>query len=197
MLRGILWVGWHDSHDNSPFVLQVNDRYSLYAPRPRYMALVVLPRPQCCIHTAFDCARVLHQLIILSGDVELNPGPSIRASETQTSDDIMTVLSEIHSGQSSLLKKMKSVQRKLFQSDSAIKEIEEDCASLVVIKKQVDDIRTLADQNAKDITSTKTRLDDSEDHARCSNLVFFQLADRQRETWAESESLIINYAVRN
>lgn len=89
------------------------------------------------------------------------------------------------------------MQRKLSQSDTAIKQIKdhlvkiEDCASLVVIKKEVDDIRTLADQNAKDIAFIKTRLDDSEDRARCSNLVFFGLTDCERETWAESESLIV------
>ncbi|XP_072145327.1 uncharacterized protein [Dermacentor andersoni] len=169
--------------------MQVNYQYSLYARRTRYMALVVLPSPQCCIDIVFDCARVLHQLLILSRDVELNPGPSTRASETQTSSDIMTALTEIQSGEASLLKEMKSMQRKLSQSDSAIKEfkdhlvkIQEDCAPLVVIKEQVHDIRTLI----------KARLDDSEDRARRSNLVFFGLTDRERETWAESESLIID-----
>ncbi|KAH8029420.1 hypothetical protein HPB51_000333 [Rhipicephalus microplus] len=87
------------------------------------------------------------QILALSGDIELNPGPNTSSGETQASSDLLLVPKELQSGQASMRQELKSIQQKLSQSDSAIREvnkrlteIESDCESIMATKEQIEDI---------------------------------------------------------
>nr|XP_037273875.1 uncharacterized protein LOC119166656 [Rhipicephalus microplus] len=181
-----------------PF-MQVSCSYSLFTRRTRYMALVVLPSPRCCIAMICECTHVILNLLLLAGDIEENPGPTQSAS-SQPSDDIMSVLNAIQSGQATLLDEMKSIHLKLSENDKALDdikkrlgEIEGVCSSIALVKEQIHEVQGMAEQSTKMFASLATRLDDSEDRARRSNLVFFGLKDNEHETWEQSEKLIIDF----
>lgn len=171
---------------------QVNNRFALLAPRTRYRALLVLPSPCCCVTIVCDCCRVISELLLLlSGDIELNPGPNTRAAPAEDSSEIVKLLQQLQSGQASLLAEVKSIQAKLSETDlmfTEIKErlskIEDDCSSLKSVKSEVQTVRTLAEGNASEIAKLVSRMDDSDDRARRSNLLFFGVTDSFNETWA-------------
>ena len=91
------------------------------------------------------------------------------------------------------------VQRtKLSQSDEAfddirkrLAKIEDDVSSVTALKIKINDVATVVDKNTKAIADISSRLNDSEDRARRSNLVFFGIADCECETWQQSEEKII------
>ncbi|KAH9368948.1 hypothetical protein HPB48_001016 [Haemaphysalis longicornis] len=184
---------------------QVNNRFALLAPRTRYRALLVLPSPCCCVAIVCDCCRVISELLLLlSGDIELNPGPNTRAATAEDSSEIVKLLQQLQSGQASLLAEVKSIQAKLSETDLMFTEIKErlskiegDCSSLKSVKSEVQTVRTLAEGNASEIAKLVSRMDDSDDRARRSNLLFFGVTDSFNETWAQSESSVINVCSTN
>ncbi|XP_042144097.1 uncharacterized protein LOC121834465 [Ixodes scapularis] len=156
-----------------------------------------------CIIIVHDCACVILKLLLLSGDVEVNPGPHTRSADMNTTEnfsDIMSALKDIKSGQMSLLEEMKSIRSQLSEHDRTFNDIkkrltniEVDCSSIVTIKSQVESVQTLAKDSATQIAHLTARFDDSEDRARRTNLIFFGHTDNQRETWDQSEILIIEH----
>ncbi|KAH8037278.1 hypothetical protein HPB51_009824 [Rhipicephalus microplus] len=174
-----------------PFLVQVNNRYSLYASRTRYMAFIVLPSPTCCARIAYECASVVLELLLLAGDIEENPGPPTRSSPSEATSDILQALRDLQTGQAGLLTELKSLRTKLAQNDETLSTITErlgkieiDCASLLFLMNDIKKVQAFATQNSCEIASLTTRVDDSEDRARRSNLVFFGRKDSAKETWA-------------
>lgn len=141
---------------------------------------------------------------MLSGDIELNPGPNTRAAAAEDSSEIVKLLQQLQSGQASLLAEVKSIKDKLSETDimfTEIKErlskIEDDCSSLKSVKSEIQTVQNLAEGNASNIARLMSRIDDSDDRARRSNLLFFGVADNTNETWAQSESSVINLCSTN
>ncbi|KAH7971419.1 hypothetical protein HPB49_023667 [Dermacentor silvarum] len=152
----------------------------MYARRSRYSVLLVLPSPGYCITIVRDCTSIVQQLLALSGDVESNPGPSTRSNSTQASCDIIAALEEIRSGQASLLNEMKSIRAKISKNEKLfddikmrLTKIEDDVSSITALKAEVSCVKTVVDKNTKAISDISSGLNDSEDRARRSNLMFF------------------------
>lgn len=182
--------------------MQVKNSCSLFSKRTKYAALLVLPSPSCCLAIVSSCAHSVRALLLLCGDIEENPGPTTRAS--QTTNDVMSVLSEIQSGQASILNEMKSIRATLLQHEKKYEEItkrlckiENDCSVLATVNEKVDDLQKLTEQNCGDITSLVVRMDGSEDRQRRSNLVFYGFQDASDETWAQSEKRVIDLCLSN
>lgn len=178
--------------------MQVKNCSSLFAKRTSYAALLVLPSPGCVVDIAYCCSAVTLKLLLLCGDVEENPGPTTRSSSTEDPCDIQSTLDAIRSSQETILNEMKSIRTALSQHEktfdniiSRLTKIENDCSTLASLKTQVDDIQTLAAHNANVIDTLTDRFDSSEDRARRSNLLFFGFDDDEKETWSQSEQLVL------
>ncbi|XP_075543269.1 uncharacterized protein LOC142577695 [Dermacentor variabilis] len=151
--------------------------------------------------------KTRHPLALISG---LGSTPTMRFTDAgrlfalQASCDIMAALEEINSGQASLLSEMKSIRNKLSQNDKIfddfkrrLTKIEGDVSAITALKTEVNCIKTVVDTNTKAISDISSRLNDSEDRARRSNLVFFGVSDTERETWQESEKKIVELCASN
>ncbi|XP_049268671.1 uncharacterized protein LOC119383916 [Rhipicephalus sanguineus] len=185
--------------------VQVKNTLSLFAPRTRHLGLVVLPCPGRCLAIVHDCVRVILQLLLLAGDVEENPGPAnTRSADTQHNDEILSALQQIQSSQASLLTEIKSIHATLAQNEDTFSEIRErlskiesDCSSIKQLNTDIGSLRTTTEQITNRIVNLETRIDDSEDRSRRNNLVFFGIMDAERETWAQSERLVIDVCQTN
>lgn len=163
----------------------------------------MLPSPRQCYAIVIDCGSVLSLLLLLAGDVEENPGPTGTRATASASDehcDLALALSELKSGQSTLLNEMRALKTKLSKNDQILdtiqqrlSKIEQDCGSFVAIKTQVKGLETLAESQANQIAALTSRVDEAEDRARRQNLIFYGLADADGETWAQSEKKVIDH----
>ncbi|XP_049274313.1 uncharacterized protein LOC125759499 [Rhipicephalus sanguineus] len=153
---------------------------------------------------AYECASVVLKLLLLAGDIEENPGPPTRLSAPEATSDILQALRDLQTGQAALLTEMKCLRTKLAQNDETLGTITErlgkieiDCASLLSLKNDIKEVQAIATQNSREIASLTARVDDSEDRARRSNLLFFGLKDSANETWAQSEQSAIDVCSEN
>ncbi|KAM7303424.1 uncharacterized protein ISCGN_013382 [Ixodes scapularis] len=119
-------------------------------------------------------------LLLLSGDVELNPGPMTKAQIEQLGK-IETILLELQSGQMTVLGKLAGIEAK--QADLERK--------FDTISLKTNDIEKRVLQIEGSGRKLEAKLDDLENRSRRTNLVFFGVPDNSRsETWEESERLI-------
>ncbi|KAH8023346.1 hypothetical protein HPB51_012160 [Rhipicephalus microplus] len=134
--------------------VQVKNSYSLFSKRNKYAALLVLSSPNCCLEIVCSYIHALRVLLLLSGDIETNPGPATRSANAGTSSDIMSVLSEIQSGQAAILNEMKSIRSTLLEHEEKFEEItkrlskiEDNSSVIATVKEKVDGLQTLTEQN--------------------------------------------------
>lgn len=64
-------------------LVQVCKRFSLNAKSSNNVNTLLFPCPKVLLCLAFDCARVIGNLLILSGDIETNPGPGSTKAELE------------------------------------------------------------------------------------------------------------------
>lgn len=170
--------------------------------------LVVFPCPQVLLQHVNECFDVLK--LLLSGDVELNPGPTKpRQGGTQvsevppepTTDVVITMLRDltarsklIEDGQARILDSIGSLTSKHAELNATVTNISERLSSMEnrfeVLEEHAEDITTVKEsigtlQNEN--TLLKVRLSDLEDRVRRDNLLFFNVPDNPSETWADSE----------
>ncbi|KAH6920756.1 hypothetical protein HPB50_028256 [Hyalomma asiaticum] len=62
------------------FAMQVTQSYVLFAKKSSNYFLVQFPSPNCCISVAIECVHAINSLLMLSGDIETNPGPNGNAA---------------------------------------------------------------------------------------------------------------------
>ncbi|KAH8029379.1 hypothetical protein HPB51_000022 [Rhipicephalus microplus] len=127
--------------------VQVKNSCFLFSKRTKYAALLVLQSPNCCLEVVSSCIRALRVLLLLCGDIETNPGPATRSSDT----DVMSVLNDIQSGQAAILNEMKSIRSTLLQHEQKFEEItkrlskiEDNCSVIATVKEKVDGLQTLS-----------------------------------------------------
>lgn len=125
---------------------------------------------------------VMECLLLLSGDVELNPGPMNKAEQEQISR-IEKMLQDVHAGQAQILAKLESIELKQ-------KELENQLHGINSRVEVTEDRITRTEQREK---AMMAKLDDLENRGRRSNLVFFGVPDvTVKETWETSEKLVSN-----
>ncbi|KAH8024514.1 hypothetical protein HPB51_025141 [Rhipicephalus microplus] len=91
------------THMQCLLFVQVKNSCSPLFKRTKYAALLVLPSPNCCLEVVSSCIRAVRVLLLLYGDIETNPGPATRSSNTEIPNDVMSVLNDIQSGQAAIL----------------------------------------------------------------------------------------------
>lgn len=159
----------------------------------------MLPSPRYCIAALCQYCYCFLNLLLLSGDIEENPGPTTRSASSETPGDILAALDEIRLNQDNLMKEMKAMQTTLSQNvktfddiNQRLAKIEKECTAVGKLQADFEVIRSVTVKNSEQILQLTCSLDDSNDHARRNNLIFYGHTDSDRETWAQSEELIIN-----
>lgn len=132
-------------------------------------------------------------LLLLSGDIESNPGPDI--------GDVMKELGKIASGQSKLITEVQELKNKLLTTDKTLSdltkrmtELEGHCKGFSTLRTDLATLRSDTTDIARQIVRLTTQMDDTEDRSRRNNLIFYNIPDpNPKETFAESEEILIRH----
>ncbi|CAN7945762.1 unnamed protein product, partial [Ixodes hexagonus] len=176
------------------FAMQVCKPYCLFAKKSSNYFLVQLPSPQCCLAICAECVHVVRLLLLLSGDVETNPGPD-------QPDAVLVELQKLSAGQSQLLAEVQGLKFQLQTTDKTISdlskrmaELEGDYQSLATVRTELETTRADTARTARQVCDLEARLDDAENRSRRNNLIFYGLPDpTASETFAQSEQRVIRH----
>ncbi|XP_077528899.1 uncharacterized protein LOC144141207 [Haemaphysalis longicornis] len=178
--------------------MQVSRYNSLFAKKTSNYYLVQLPSPQCLCEIILECAHTTSSLLLLlSGDVETNPGPEMQ--------EILTELQRISAGQATLLTEVQELKNQLSTTNQTITdlskrmtEVENHYQNLSPLQADLEVIRTYTTETNRLVSELKAKLDDAETRSRRNNLIFYNLPDpNPAETNAESEGLIIRHCLEH
>ncbi|KAH9371975.1 hypothetical protein HPB48_000466 [Haemaphysalis longicornis] len=179
-------------------VMQVSRYNSLFAKKTSNYYLVQLPSPQCLCEIILECAHTTSSLLLLlSGDVETNPGPEMQ--------EILTELQKISAGQATLLTEVQELKNQLSTTNQTITdlskrmtEVENHYQNLSPLQADLEVIRTDTTETNRLVSELEAKLDDAENRSRRNNLIFYNLPDpNPAETNAEAEGLIIRHCLEH
>lgn len=136
-------------------------------------------------------------LLMLSGDVESNPGPMSK-TEAETFDAALTAIRNLESGLAAVLANLKTVTDNQEITRKEIKALTAQVAALGTNASSPSSAATVTNSNtlqsiATQLQTITTRCDDAENRMRRSNLLFFGIEDDGKEDWAASEQKIIAF----
>ncbi|XP_042142989.1 uncharacterized protein LOC121833623 [Ixodes scapularis] len=161
--------------------LQVSNRTS--SMRSNCLCLVVVPCPHKVLSVVAECLDVIRQLLLLCGDVELNPGP------TYTLEEKVSMILDGQKDQTRTLNDIKRDQRSLQKS---VNENTENFKSLDVRMIRLESAihkATELEAVVRDLTKTVQllvrKVDDLENRSRRNNLIIFGLNEAENETALE------------
>lgn len=142
-------------------------------------------------------AHLCYLLLILSGDVELNPGPNGCAPPSLES--VSQAISRIESAQSTVIAELALIR----SPQTNIEDLVHRLSALVEILEKIvetnPEILAASRTNTNlarlfsDVKNLTNKYDDAENRLRRSNLLFLGLQDEFGESWAESEAHIVSF----
>ncbi|XP_049268747.1 uncharacterized protein LOC125757325 [Rhipicephalus sanguineus] len=187
--------GYATEQSSNPllFAMQVGRKSSFVSKKSSNYCLVQLPSPQHCVCLAFECIDAIHcLLLLLSGDIETNPGP--------TDPVILAELKKISTGQSALLSEVQDLKVQLHTTEKTIRglsdriaQLEEHYKTLSTVQSELVTLQTSMAATSRHIETLEARFEDAENRSRRNNLLFHGLPDTNHsETFSESEGLIMN-----
>lgn len=176
-------------------VSQVCNNMPLYAKRSSNRCLLLLPCPRvlCAVLTECICCA---ELLLLSGDVETNPGPTskTRAGSSSLTDDsstgdgseILSILKAVQAQVTTIQISNNELKETVAQVHASQKSIEAGLAPigtrLTVVEKKLQvleeievDVQSTIDDLKKQNHFLQSRVDELEDRARRTNLIFHGL----------------------
>lgn len=99
-----------------------------------------------------------------------------------------------------ILAQLKSIEKKLADHDKTFREIkirldkiETACASIDEMQTELGKVNETCTENAAQINALSARINDAENRSRRNNLVFYGIEDKPKETWPDSEKIIIEH----
>ncbi|XP_040357426.2 uncharacterized protein LOC121046817 [Ixodes scapularis] len=202
-------LGMHRS--NAVCILvQVGSVPSLHAKKTNNHCLLLFPCPSVFFALLLECLDVLRSLLLLSGDVELNPGPMTVAQATQL-DDVCKLLQDLNAraiksqeGQSSLIKTVEeikknqqSIEAKINEFGSRLLLVESKISALEIVDHDFQEMQGVAEALQNNNVNLLERLNELEDRSRRDNLIIHGLPDVASETWAESETKVLELISRS
>lgn len=134
----------------------------------------------------------LWRLLLLSGDIEANPGPMTKEQEAKL-DLVTNVVQRLEISNASVLDSI----NKLLQNHITLKD------NLESLTKRVQELETKAEMSPppqasvnvdENISKLQDKIDDLENRSRRSNVLFFGVTDTdESETWECSERLVTEF----
>ncbi|XP_040355927.2 uncharacterized protein LOC121046141 [Ixodes scapularis] len=131
-------------------------------------------------------------LLLMSGDVEANPGP-LTDSEQITS--ILAAVQRIEAAQTNLLATVSSLESGQKATEISVQQL---FSRMSAVETRLADRNSASltphDENLPvDLANIQKQCDDNENRLRRSNLLFFGCPDNSTETWGQSEQKIIEF----
>ncbi|KAM7302801.1 uncharacterized protein ISCGN_018309 [Ixodes scapularis] len=168
------------------FITQVSYTTNLHEFRSDCRFLFVLPSPQKCREMLYDCWYVVtlgcKLRLLLSGDVEENPGPDenveellrqILANQSGIAEDIKEIRSNkenMKANQSRLENSIKEINNKINTLENTMKTVQGLNENVIAINKKIQSLEeTIKHQN--------DRLIDFENRSRRNNLIIYGLPE--------------------
>ncbi|XP_075533967.1 uncharacterized protein LOC142567674 [Dermacentor variabilis] len=174
-------------------VMQVGKAYSLFCKKSSNYFLFQLPSPHCCLLVALECSHVIRALLMMSGDIESNPGPDSNA--------LLVELKNLSARQLKLISQVQDLKVHLLSTDKAIADMDKRMTdleghyqNLVSLRSDFEAVRTSTAQVATVVHRLETRIDDAENQSRRNNLIFYGLPESTgSEAFAQTEQLMIKH----
>ncbi|XP_077553306.1 uncharacterized protein LOC144168126 [Haemaphysalis longicornis] len=192
---------------------QVSTCTPLYSRKSNNLCLLLFPRPGVLLSELCECYSVIRQLILLSGDVELNPGPSTRTKDSNTAtdteqktlNDMFSMLqsvndrtANIEKSQSELLNSVNEVIKGQEATRNTIKDIDKRLTAVEAktsasdaAQQELVELRQLADRLSTENSKIPECQAEMEDRIRRDNLLFYGVSDEPLETWDQAENKIL------
>ncbi|KAH9373502.1 hypothetical protein HPB48_003454 [Haemaphysalis longicornis] len=154
-----------------------------------------LKRLLLCSHNMCSCLFSL--LLMLSGDIESNPGPMSKA-EADAFSAALETMRKLEESNETLMAELKCIKER---QAAYVNEISALKAKFVTLESKITS-QSASDTNTADraildlsdqMTTIESRCNDAENRQRRSNLLFFGIADDSEEDWAKSEEKVINF----
>ncbi|CAN8028665.1 unnamed protein product, partial [Ixodes persulcatus] len=169
---------------------QVSNIDSLYTKKSSDVFLLVFPCPRELFSIVGQSIDVV-KLLMLCGDVEVNPGPETRNKQL---DEMCKLLQD---GQSKLLIVVNEIKTNQQQLEDKITDISNRLQNVETKTNALDRLdceeRTthqVLEEVKKENAFLRAKLDDLEDRSRLDNLIFHGIDDSPSETWAQSEQKV-------
>lgn len=156
------------------FFVQVSKRYGK-CHRSNNVCLFLLPCPWSMCEMLTNVTDSLRYLLLLSGDVETNPGPT----EGDWSKQLKAIADDIKE-----IKKEKSVtNQKLTAIDKKLEKISG-------LEKQVSDCVKRIVELENNIKGMNRKIEELENRSRRSNLIVYGVEEQQNESFQELHNLV-------
>ncbi|XP_072143641.1 uncharacterized protein [Dermacentor andersoni] len=211
---------WHGSsiwstmaHTTHLSTSQVCKNFPLYAKKSDDPFLLLLPCQQVLCEIVADCFSMA-LLLLCSGDVETNPGPTTRteallelqnlpSNPSEQTEVLFRLLKDLQArsvqsakGQAELVNDVKAIkvgqkniETKMECIQKRLDNLEEKTNVLDHLHDEMTGIQASAQAQTTRLDSLLMRVDELEDRSRRNNLIFHGIRDF-RESWEQSESRI-------
>ncbi|XP_077519803.1 uncharacterized protein LOC144129518 [Amblyomma americanum] len=165
-------VGWPPDSMSNPllFYMQVSNKSSTVKSSDRCFIQLTCPPILCTL--CLVVRDFVFSLLMLSGDVEPNPGPTTEE-----------MLAEILNGQRKIEKRLEEIEMKL-------KVVEESASAVKEISKKVSGLE-------KTVRSLQDKFIDLEDRSRRNNLLVFGVKEKDEETQDDLKEAVIEGVFEN
>ncbi|CAN7977107.1 unnamed protein product, partial [Ixodes persulcatus] len=162
--------------------------------------IVVLPCPEACL----ESFRVL--LLMLCGDVEVNPGP-MNEQQVKQFNEMFQLLQGLNArslkfeeGQATVIASInelkanqKSIQNSVTNLAQRVTTVEAKTAAFHDTQRELVAAHHTIERMERDNRNLKSRLSDMEDRSRRDNLIFHGIDDSVHETWSQSEDKVLSF----
>ncbi|XP_070388864.1 protein unc-13 homolog C-like isoform X2 [Dermacentor albipictus] len=159
--------------------VQVGDKYLISSIRDDSVTLTVLPSPQCLLCLLFDCVHVIRLLLVTSGDIELNPGPSDSESETHLNSELLK----------KILKEQTKTNKTLVALTTNLKQVE---STVEGIQAKI----TTIEQELCRIEKSEQRLEKCDEACRNTTKLVLELTAKVEDLENRSRRNILVYGVK-
>lgn len=141
---------------------------------------------------ACDAALYLCGILLLSGDIEENPGPMTKAQEDKL-NFVSDVVTRLESNHTALLESLNKILQNHITMKNDIELLSK--RVLALESKTGSDASPHQTQNYdQNLSFMQSKIDDLENRSRRSNVLFFGIDDSDKaESWDVSEELVKNF----
>ncbi|XP_077551771.1 uncharacterized protein LOC144165971 [Haemaphysalis longicornis] len=171
---------------NFYFFTQVGDKYSVYSIRDDSLTLTVLPSPQSLLASLCDCLHVIKLLLLTSGDVELNPGPTSdsESEATVNSQILKKILKEqtkTNKTLTALSANLKQVELTIGNVQERITSMEKELARLQKCEDKLAEHEVLCKGTKELVEELSAKIEDLENRSRRNNVIIYGLSEEPNE----------------
>ena len=137
-------------------------------------------------------------LLVLSGDVELNPGPETPQLATKDQvDKLTTMMSEMLAWSKGIDEKFTALSGRIFGLEQQNKVNTDKLKKLNELEAELNVEKAKNKATQDKLQDMNDRLDESEDRSRRNNLMFCGIEGNDHEQWDESEVKVKHFVKHN